>query len=363
MRLRPALHAAVATFATVAASADGATLPRAPLVPQQAVADATAARAAATFDALPIAADELPADWLLEGEVACASPTAQKLFEGQLLPAVVGAPTRMTHQTIGGASGRGTLLYFEFEGEAPTAWMDALVAALWSEKGKPTRTQPELLARAGNCVVVISCSLRSPLRRFACERLRRRFGLRLPDPREERTRPLAPLAKAAAEGDLAGAQLILAARKKELEPLSLAWTFTARAHVAKEQWLEANRAFAKALELDATSDPLPDDATHLACVAGRGQALYHQQKWPEAVALLREAAALAARCGQPRARAAAHYDAACCLALAGDGDGAMAELERALAVEPGRAELVAQAQQDADLESLKRRPEWAERVK
>ncbi len=324
-------------------------------------APVAAARATATFEALPITADELPQDWILEQELACASPTAAKFLAGTAVAASAGAPKRSAHQTLGGASGRGSILYFEFEGDVPQPWIEGLVTQLWSEKGEPTRTQPELVARAGNTFVVISCSLNSPLRRFACDRLRKRFGLRLPDSDDDRRRALAPLARAAAAGDREGGLRILAARRKEFLGLSLAAFYEAQLHVAGKQWLDANVAFAKALALDAATDPLPDNALHYQCVDGRGQAYYRQQKWAEAVATLREAAELARALGRPRARAASLYNAACSLALAGDGDAAMAELEQALAL--AKDELLPQARSDADLESLRSRADWSERIR
>ncbi len=336
-----------------------ALLPRAARVAQEPAAGGAppATRAIPTFESLHVDAAELPnKDWRLAPEPAFASPQPATLLDGSALGAAASAVKRKEVQTIAGPSGTGSILLLEFEPKIPDGVTAILVKHLWDEAGRPTRQRPEVYARSGNLVVVLSFSLTSPIRNWTCDRMRRRFGLRLPFDSEQLRPLLAPVMRQYEAGNAEGGLQLLHAAQEKLAGVSFAAWLEGELCWGKEDWAGTEAAFARALKLDAESDPLPDDDTVRRCVDGRGTALYGLKRWDDAVAKFREAAELAADLGRTKDQAASLYNGACSLALGGKSDDALALLKQALALDDGA--LKRHAKSDKDFDSLKERPDY-----
>jgi len=334
-----------------------------------AAAPPAAARQEPSIANAKLTADDLVAlaakddEWLFEEKLACRSSGANKLWEGTLIDAALGAPARKEFQTIDSGVDSDTILYLEFDGPVPPAWRKALNEKLWSGAGQPTYAQPELVGQAGKLVVVLSCSLTSRIRAPVGHFLRTRFGMRFPDKDAAHEKLYVPLENAlqGKKPDPAGLEFAKA-HEAELAPLSWAAFLIARIHAGNEEHELAAKAYARAFELDQKGDPLPGDGAACDALEGIGMAAYHQKKWPEAIAGLQACADYAGTLGRADRQSGALYNLACSAALGGQPEAAVAALKAAFALPNGKR-FKPQARKDEDLKSLQERDDFKEIVK
>jgi len=129
---------------------------------------------------------------------------------------------------------------------------------------------------------------------------------------------------------------------------------------AAEQWERAEKAYGRALALDAATDPLDGDILAWGARDGHGTALYALQRYDEALRELTAAATEAAALKRPKEQGHSLYNAACCLALLQKGDDAIATLKQSLALDPSQKGYAAK---DEDFTSIRTRPEFQALVK
>lgn len=313
-------------------------------------------REAATFEALRFAPGDLPKDdWKLEAELACASSDGKALFEEGTPAGTAVIPKRKEFQTIGGPSGRGTLLVFEYPGGVPAEVVAAVREKVWGGGRTPSRIRPELLAHSGDLLVVLSFPLTSPIKNWVAGRLRDRFGLRLPYESEERATALAPVLRALRAEDSHNGLAALKDGGETLASSSFAAYLEAQFHEMKEYWSGADKAYARALELDATVDPLESDLLAWETAERRGNAIYQMGKYADAIPVIRAAAEIAGRSGFKRERGQSLYNAGCCLALLGKADEALPCVAEAFQLDPA---LKTHARTDKDMDSLRELDEY-----
>ena len=316
-------------------------------------------RQAPTFDNLHVLATELPEGWRFEDGLACASRQPGLLFEEQLLDGAVPTPKRKDFQTITGPGGRGSILYLDYAPVGAADAMEFLRPLLWGEGMQPSAAHPETLVRTGQVLVILSFPEGNPVGDWACSRLRRRFGLRIPR-FEELNAQLGPAMHACLSGDVEPGLRFLRARAAELQGSSFAAHLEAELCTKKKDWAGAEKAYRRALELDRTSDPLPADEIALECVGGLGDALFFQQHFLDAAAALRDAARLAADLSLQEKQASSLYNCACSFARGGKPDEALAALGECVALSPMRK---AAARRDTDLAALRELPEFKKLVR
>ncbi len=298
-------------------------------------------------------------EWLFEEKLACRSSAAKQLWEGTLIDPALGKPARQEFQTIGVGVESDSLLYFEFDGEVPTAWRKALNEKLWSASGEPVFSQPELVGQAGPLVVVISASLTAKIRKPVGHRLRERFGMRLSDQDKARRILYDTLIGTLKDREKLPPAGLEFARKHadELAALSYGSFLQAELHAAQKEHEAAAKAYARAFELDQKGDPLPSDGAACEALAGIGTAHYHLKQWPDAIARLQAAADYAASIGRAERQADALYNLACSAALAGQPDDAMAALKQVFAL---TKRFKGHSRKDEDLKSLQERDDFKE---
>jgi tetratricopeptide (TPR) repeat protein len=334
--------------------------PRQP--PANAPADpkpAAAPRVAPTFAALHVGAEELPAGWTFEKELATVSPQPRSLFEDDIYSQILPKAKRQDFQTIAGPKTRGSILYFDWGEKIPEAAEEFIPELLFGEKGeKATRIHPEQIVRVGGVMLIVSFPLDSEERKWVIERLRRRFGLRLAHGFGPEKPLLATLAghyeKETVEEATAGLAFA-AEHEKELATVSFAAFLEGELATTAKEWPRAEKAYSRALALDATSDTFDHDGLYWAAKDGHGYALYGQKKYEDAARELREAAKIAADLKRPEDQGHCLYNVACCLALSKRGDEAIATLKESIALQPkGRED----AAKDEDFASIATRPEF-----
>jgi tetratricopeptide (TPR) repeat protein len=319
-------------------------------------AAAAASREAPTFEALHFAPGDLPkADWKLEAELACASTDGKALFEDGTPAGTSAIPKRKDFQTIGGPSGRGTLLVFEYPGGVPAEVVAAVREKLWAGGRTPSRLRPELFAHAGELLVVLSFPLTSPIKNWVAGRLRDRFGLRLPYESEDQAAALAPVLRAINAEDAYNGLAALKDGGEKLANSSFAAYLEAQFHEMKEYWSGADKAYARALELDATVDPLASDLLAWETTERRGNAIYQMGRHADAIPVIRAAADIAGRNGFKRERATSIYNVGCCLSLIGKTAEAIPCVAEAFELDPT---LKTHARTDKDMDPLREMEEY-----
>ena len=321
------------------------------------------ARIAPTFAALHVGADELPKDWKFEEKLACVSPQPRSLFEDDIYSQILPKPKKQDFQTIAGAKAKGSIIYYDWGEKIPEAAEEFIPAFLFGEEEKSTQEHPELIVRIGGWMVIVSFPLGSEERNWVIDRLRRRFGLRLSHDYGA-AKPLVATLYGHTKKDTleeATAGLAFAAEhEKELAEVSFAAYLEGELATVAKDWARAEKAYGRALALDATSDPLVNDGLFWACKDGHGNALWGQKKYDDAARELREAAKIAAGQKRPEDQGHCLYNVACCLARLGKADEAIATLKESLALEPkGKADAV----KDEDFVALRERPDFKALVK
>jgi len=335
--------------------------PVAPPAPAPAATPAPA-RVAPTFDALHVAAAELPEGWSLSKEMRTASPQPATLLEDDLYSQILPKARHQDFQTIVGKSATGSILYFDWGEKIPDAVEEFVPPLLFGGKEKSTREHPEWMVRTGGVLLIVSFPLESEERKWTIERLRRRFGLRLgmnPDPAVKSV--VAKLFKEGGKGGDVKAGLAYATEHaSDVAKGSFASFLEGELATGAEDWARARTAYARALELDATTDPFPDDGIAWASRDGLGTAFWGQKKYDDAIRELTVAAKGAADLKRPKDQAHCLYNLACSQALAGKGDDALASLKQSLALDPSQKE---HASKDDDFGSIRARPEFQQLVK
>src|SRR5262249_25825181 len=235
-------------------------------------------------------------------------------------------------------------------------------ALLFGGKEQSTKQHPELIVRTGGVMMILSFPIESEERKWAIERLRRRFGMRLginPDPA---LRPvIAKLYKEGGKGGDAKAGLAFATEHaSDVAKSSFASFLEGELATGAEDWARAKQAYARALELDATTDPFPDDGIAWASRDGLGTAFYGLKKYDDAIRELTVAAKVAADLKRPKDQGHCLYNLACSQALAGQGDEALAPLKQSLALARSEKQ---HASTDEDFASIRARPEFQSLVK
>lgn len=317
-----------------------------------------AKRVAPTFAALHVGADELPKDWKFEEQLACVSPQPRSLFEDDIYSQILPKAKHQDFQTIAGAKARGSILYFDWGDKIPEAAEEFIPSFLLGGDEKTTPTHPERIVRVGEVMLILSFPFQSAEGNWVVERLRLRFGLRIAHDLGAARSVIATLSrhfeketKEETEAGLAFAT----EHQKEVAASSYASFLEGELAVGAKDWTRAEKAYARALELDATSDPFVDDGLFFASKDGHGNALWGLKKWEEAARELREAAKIAADQKRPDAQGHSLYNVACCLARLGKADEAIATLKQSIALEPkGKGD----AAKDEDFESIRSRPEF-----
>jgi hypothetical protein len=335
--------------------------PAAPPAPAPAAAPAPA-RVAPTFDALHVAASELPEGWSLSKEMRTASPQPATLLEDDLYSQILPKARHQDFQTIVGKSATGSILYFDWGEKIPDAVEEFVPPLLYGEKTQATKEHPELLVRKGGVLLILSFPFEAEERQWVIQRLRRRFGLRLgmnPDPVVKTV--VAKLYKEGGKGGDAKAGLAYAAEHaSDVAKSSFASFLEGEIATGLEDWERARTAYARALELDATTDPFPDDGIAWASRDGLGTAFWGLKKYDDAIRELTLAAKVAADLKRPEDQGHCLYNLACSQALSGKGDEALATLKQSLALDPKQKE---HASKDDDFASIRARPEFQTLVK
>ncbi len=324
-------------------------------------AAAAPTRVAPTFESLHVTAAELPAGWSLGKEIRTVSPQPATLLEDDLYSQILPKPRHHDFQTIVGKTATGSVLYFEWGDRIPDAVEEFVPGLLFGEKEQSTEEHPEQIIRIGGLMVIVSFPLRCEERQFVIGRLRSRFGVRT-------THALGPLKDAiltlnratAKGGDVKAGLDYATAHAEQLAGSSFAAYLEGELATAAEQWERAEKAYARALALDAATDPLDGDILAWGARDGHGTALYALKRYDEALRELTAAAAEAAALKRPKNQGHSLYNAACCLALLKKDDEAVATLKQSLALDPSEK---AHAAEDEDFASIRARPEFQSLVK
>ena len=330
--------------------------------PAKPAAPAAPARIAATFESLHVKAAELPEGWSLAKELATASPQPATLMEGDLYSQILPKPRHQDFQTIVGKSAKGSILYFDWGDKIPEAAEEFIPPLLFGdEKAQSTLEHPEQIVRIGGLMVILSFPLRCEERQFVINRLRRLFGVRTNHALGPLKDAIVTLSRAAGKGGDVKAGLEYAtAHAEQLAGSSFAAYLEGELAKAAEQWERAEKAYGRALALDATTDPLDGDILAWGARDGHGHALYALERYDEALRELTAAAPEAAALKRPKEQAHSLYNAACCLALLKKGDDALATLKQSLALDPSKKK---DASEDEDFASIRTRPEFQSLVK
>jgi tetratricopeptide (TPR) repeat protein len=318
-------------------------------------------RIAPTFAALHVGADELPAGFAFEKELACVSPQTRSLFEDDIYSQILPKAKRQDFQTIAGPKAKGSLLYFDWGDQIPEAAEQFIPGLLFGEKEQSTEMHPEQIIRIGGIMVILSFPLRCDERQFVIRRLRTRFGVRTTHALGPLKDAIVTLNNAAGKGGDVKAGLDYAtAHQDELAGSSFAALLEGELATAAEQWERAEKAYGRALALDAATDPLESDGLAWSARDGHGTALYELKHYDEALRELTAAAAEAAALKRPQQQGHSLYNAACCLALLKRGDAAIATLKRSLELDSSEK---AHAAEDEDFQALRERPDFKALVK
>ena len=312
------------------------------------------ARVAPTFETLHLTAVEMPStEMKLGGELNATSPLVKSLAESGTIEGLAAPAARHDFQTITAPSGGGSIVYLDFGAAMSGATLKTIQKAVWGEKEKPTREHPEWIVRAGDGVVLLSFPLSSRVGRFAGQRLRSKFGLRVPVDDEDARKVLEPLVKAYRNHDAAVGIFEFEGHADKYAKYAYAGFLEGEFRSGKKQWEAADAAYARALRLDLAADPLPDDATMWQLLENRGEALYHQKKYDDAEKALDWAIVLAASIGDDKGQAQSLYNLACTLALSGKKETVVARLAECFKLDPSMVET---ARNDEDFVSMKDDP-------
>jgi tetratricopeptide (TPR) repeat protein len=321
------------------------------------------ARVAPTFDALHVAAAELPEGWSLSKEMRTASPQPATLLEDDLYSQILPKARHQDFQTIVGKSATGSILYFDWGEKIPDAVEEFVPPLLFGGKEKSTKQHPERIERIGGIMLIVSFPFASEEGKWVIERLRQRFGLRVVHDLGAASKAVATLHQQSEKETKEAAQTGLAyadEHAKEIAASSFASFLEGELATTVQDYARAEKAYGRALALDATSDPLIDDGLYWATKDGHGTALWGLKRWDDAARELTEAAKIAAGQRRPEDQGHCLYNVACCLARLGKADEAIATLKQSLALAPkGKDE----AAKDDDFASIRARPEFQALVK
>ena len=338
--------------------------PRKPVAPPAPAPAATAApaRIAPTFESLHVTAAELPEGWSLAKQLATVSPQPATLMESDVYSQILPKPRHQDFQTIVGKTAKGSILYFDWGEKIPDAVEEFVPALLFGGKEKSTKEHPELIVRTGGVMQILSFPLDSAERGWAIDRLRKRYGLRFGVNMDPALKPvLAKLAAANRDGGDEKAGLVFAAEHaSDVARSSFASFMEGELATGAQDWERARKAYAQALELDATVDPFPDDGIAWASRDGLGTAYWGLKKYDDAIRVLTLAAKEAADLKRPKDQGHCLYNLACSQALSGKGDDAIATLKQSLALDPSQKK---HAGEDEDFASIRTRPEFQSLVK
>jgi hypothetical protein len=357
--------AVVAAIAAVAPRAFAQGEPKKPVAPPAPppVARPAPARVAPTFESLQVTADELPEGWSLSKQIRTVSPQPATLLEDDLYSPILPKPHHRDFQTIVGKTTTGSILYFDWGEKIPDAVEEFVPALLFGEKKEQsTKLHPELIVRHGGLMVILSFPLDSAERGWAIDRFRKRFGLRFGINMDPALRPIFAKLKAAVDdgGDAKAGLAYAEKHTAEIARSSFASFLEGELATGLQDWERARKAYAQALELDATTDPFPDDGVAWASRDGLGTAFWGLKKYDDAIRELTLAAKEAADLERPEDQGHCLYNLACSQALKGLGDEALATLKQSLALDPSQKE---HASKDDDFASIRARPEFQALVK
>ncbi|MBI3820404.1 MAG: hypothetical protein HY286_17065 [Planctomycetes bacterium] len=318
------------------------------------------ARIAPTFESLHIKTEELPKGWKLDKKLATVSVQPATLIEGDTYKDLIPKTNRQDFQSIIGKDNKGSILYFDWGSEIPFAVLAFVPSLLFGDPIKSTREHPEKIVRSGGVMIIISFPLGSEERLWALERLSRRFGLRIPRDLDELRPAVATIARHELNKESEAGLKFASEHEKELASYSFAAYFEGELAARAKNSARAEKAYARAIALDETSDPLPTIEVLWASRDGLGTALYMQKKYNDGARELMTAAKLAAEIKMPKEQANCLYNCACCFALASKPADAIAALKQSIELD---AERKAAAAKDEDFESIKSLAEFLELIK
>jgi tetratricopeptide (TPR) repeat protein len=322
--------------------------------------DAAAPAKAVTLESLKVPASELPAGWKLLDEVRCVSVQARTLYDGSLDGKLFPTPKAKAVQTIDAGKGSaGSVLLFEYA-EPIEPHLAAVRGLVWGGM-KQTRQHPEDIAAHDRFLVVLSFPMNAEEAEFAKDRLRAKLPLRLPRSWKslESVFQSTFRAQTANQPDVGLAEL--AKHENEIAKCSFAQFLRGELYAQKQEYAAAEKAYARALELDQMEDPiLGGDPMTWAALDGLAIALIAQGRAKDSIPLFEKGAALARANMDDKSLERSLYNLACAYSETSRFDDALKTLTECLRLNPS---LKAQARQDSSFEKALQRKDFQDLLK
>jgi hypothetical protein len=224
----------------------------------------------------------------------------------------------------------GSVLLFAYaDGQIPTVrqFLDGL---LWGEERAPSAEHPEQVAVAGNVLAILCLDERDAAATWYANRLRTHHRARVPAPC-----PVVQAIQAEARKarDPQSVDDIVARHEQELLACSTGALFVGVLARGQKDYARSERAFRRALELDAAGDAFAVREGEYAARDGVALAVALQGRAAESLPLFEQASAAAQRTGDREVIAHAEYNLACAYAEAGRAADASTALKRAVAID------------------------------
>ncbi len=310
-----------------------------------------------TLEQLKIAQDELPAGWSFVEGLPGATPALEALIRKPDQDGVLPVPVATATQAIATSAMRsGVIAYFQYEKALPDLVRTALPRILWGEDQKTAAERPQEIVHYGPYVLILGFPQESEETEWIKDRLRRKFKAKVARVWKDLKPLMGHVMGLYHSGDIDQARSMLQTNQERIRNYSFGQYMYATLSGKKKDWVTAEGAFRRAIELHETDDPLPGrDSMLWAAQDGLGLALAVQGKFEAAVPPLTAAQALAVKLDSPDAIGKTEYNLACVYSELGRFEEAFKTLEHCIEVKPSTK---ADARKDSSFAKAREREDF-----